>query len=34
MPTPDPDHYWPSCDDRPGVSIRPLRGADLVARQS
>jgi len=31
MPTPDPDHYWPSCDDQPGVSIRPLREADLAA---
>jgi hypothetical protein len=31
MPTPDPDHSWPSCDDQPGVSIRPLRQADLAA---
>jgi hypothetical protein len=31
MPTPDPDHYWPSCDDQPGVSNRPLRQADLAA---
>jgi hypothetical protein len=35
MPTPhqpDPDRYWPSCDDdQPGVSIRPLSQADLAA---
>jgi hypothetical protein len=32
MPTPDPDCYWPSCDDdQPGVSIRPLSQADLAA---
>jgi hypothetical protein len=31
MPTPDPDHSWPSRDDQPGVSIRPLRQADLAA---
>ncbi len=29
---PDPDAYWPSCDDeQPGVSIRPLSHADLAA---
>jgi hypothetical protein len=29
---PDPDRWWPSCDqDQPGVSIRPLRQADLAA---
>ena len=29
---PDPDGFWPSCDDQqPGVSIRPLRHADLAA---
>jgi hypothetical protein len=29
---PDPDRFWPSCDDQqPGVSIRPLSQADLVA---
>jgi hypothetical protein len=27
---PDPDGFWPSCDDeQPGVSIRPLNHADL-----
>jgi hypothetical protein len=34
MPTPqrpDPDRDWPSCDDQPGVSIRPLSQADLAA---
>jgi Nuclease-related domain len=32
MLTPDPDRSWPSCDDdQPGVSIRPLREADLAA---
>ena len=32
MPTPDPDRYWPSCDDdQPGISIRPLSQADLAA---
>jgi hypothetical protein len=32
MPTPDPDPYWPGCDDeQPGVSIRPLSHADLAA---
>jgi hypothetical protein len=32
MPTPDPDRSWPSCDDdQPGISIRPLRQADLAA---
>jgi hypothetical protein len=31
-PNPDPDGFWPSCDDQPpGVSIRPLTRADLVA---
>ena len=31
-PDPDPDGFWPSCDDQPpGVSIRPLRQADLAA---
>jgi hypothetical protein len=33
-PPPDPnrDGFWPSCDDQqPGVSIRPLRPADLPA---
>ena len=31
-PDPDPDGSWPSCDnDQPGVSIRPLRQADLAA---
>src|SRR5688572_5052411 len=31
-PRPDPDRYWPSCDDdQPGVSIRPLSQADLAA---
>jgi Nuclease-related domain len=31
-PQPDPDGFWPSCDDdRPGVSIRPLSQADLAA---
>jgi Nuclease-related domain len=28
---PDPDRHWPSCDDQPGVSIRPLGQADLAA---
>ena len=29
-PDPDPDHFWPNCDqERPGVSIRPLSHADL-----
>ena len=29
---PDPDGFWPSCDDQqPGVSIRPLSHADLAA---
>jgi hypothetical protein len=29
---PDPDDFWPSCDDhQPGVSIRPLSHADLAA---
>ena len=32
MPMPDPDPYWPSCDDeQPGISIRPLSHADLAA---
>jgi nuclease-like protein len=32
QPDPDPDGFWPSCDDeQPGVSIRPLRHADLAA---
>jgi hypothetical protein len=32
QPDPDPDAVWPSCDDeQPGVSIRPLRHADLAA---
>jgi hypothetical protein len=32
MPMPDPDPYWPGCDDeQPGVSIRPLSHADLAA---
>jgi hypothetical protein len=32
QPNPDPDGIWPSCDDeQPGVSIRPLRHADLAA---
>jgi hypothetical protein len=32
QPTPDPHSRWPSCDDpQPGVSIRPLRQADLAA---
>ena len=31
-PHPDPDGFWPSCDDpQPGVSIRPLTQADLAA---
>ena len=31
-PEPDPDPSWPSCDDdQPGVSIRPLRYAELRA---
>jgi hypothetical protein len=31
-PAPDPDDCWPSCrDEQPGVSIRPLRHADLAA---
>jgi hypothetical protein len=29
---PDPDAWWPSCDDQqPGVTIRPLSHADLAA---
>ena len=29
---PDPDHFWPSCDQEPsGVSIQPLSHADLQA---
>ena len=32
QPNPDPDGIWPSCDyEQPGVSIRPLRHADLAA---
>jgi Nuclease-related domain len=32
MPMPDPDPYWPGCDDeQPGISIRPLSHADLAA---
>ena len=32
QPAPDADGVWPSCDDpQPGVSIRPLRHADLAA---
>jgi hypothetical protein len=32
MPNRDPDGRWPSCDDEPpGISIRPLRHADLAA---
>jgi hypothetical protein len=32
QPDPDPDGCWPSCgDEQPGVSIRPLRHADLAA---
>jgi len=32
QPDSDPDGFWPSCDqERPGVSIRPLRHADLAA---
>src|SRR5918996_6666857 len=32
LPDPDRDGFWPSCDDeQPGVSIRPLRQADLAA---
>jgi hypothetical protein len=32
QPDPDPDGFWPSCDDQqPGVSIRPLSHADLAA---
>ena len=32
QPDPDSDGCWPSCDDeQPGVSIRPLRHADLAA---
>jgi hypothetical protein len=32
QPNPDPDGFWPSCDDQqPGVSIRPLSHADLAA---
>jgi hypothetical protein len=32
QPDPDPDGVWPACDDeQPGVSIRPLRHADLAA---
>jgi hypothetical protein len=31
-PSPDPDGYWPACDDeQPGVSIRPLSHADRAA---
>jgi hypothetical protein len=32
MPTlsPDPDGYWPSCDELPCASIRPLSHADLA----
>jgi Nuclease-related domain len=31
-PDPEPDHYWPLCDEQqPGVSIRPLSYADLPA---
>jgi Nuclease-related domain len=31
-PDPEPDHYWPLCDEQqPGVSIRPLSHADLQA---
>jgi hypothetical protein len=32
LPDPNPDSSWPSCgNDQPGVSIRPLRQADLAA---
>jgi hypothetical protein len=32
QPISDPDGHWPSCDDdQPGISIRPLRHADLAA---
>jgi hypothetical protein len=32
QPDPDPDSSWPSCDDLPpGVSIQPLRHADLAS---
>jgi hypothetical protein len=31
QPDPGPDGFWPSCDDQPGVSIRPLSQADLAA---
>jgi Nuclease-related domain len=32
QPDPNPDSFWPSCDDQqPGVSIRPLSHADLAA---
>jgi hypothetical protein len=32
QPDPGPDGFWSSCDDdQPGVSIRPLRQADLAA---
>ena len=32
QPDPGPDGFWPSCnDEQPGVSIRPLRQADLAA---
>jgi hypothetical protein len=32
QPISDPDGHWPSCDDeQPGLSIRPLGHADLVA---
>ena len=32
QPDPNPDSFWPSCDDQqPGVSIRPLNHADLAA---
>jgi Nuclease-related domain len=31
-PDPDPDGCWPPCgDEQPGISIRPLRHADLAA---
>jgi hypothetical protein len=31
QPHPDPDGVWPSCDqEQPGISIRPLRHADLA----
>jgi hypothetical protein len=31
QPDPDPDSFWPSCDEQPGVTIRPLSHADLTA---